>query len=106
MHNARRGDSTGTWRRLDFRLVYRFDITMPIDEGPSQEDLQRFGSDEAYCSECGETVWDQAEFCPACGTQLSGRTLTRPPEKHFKRQGWMLVVIIIVLIAFFLAVAL
>ena len=72
------------------------------DEGPSPEDLNRFGGDTAHCPECGEEIWDQAEFCPACRTHLGGHTSSRSPEVHDFRRRTMVVVAIIALIAFLL----
>lgn len=74
------------------------------DEGPSEDDLKRFSGDDGYCPECGEPTWDQAQFCPACGSQLDGQTLSRPPQEHEGRKNWIIIVSVIVLIAFFLVV--
>ena len=40
-------------------------------DGPSPEDLERFGSELRTCPECGSDVYDQAEMCPVCGRALS-----------------------------------
>lgn len=77
-----------------------------IDEGPSIDDLNRFGSDEAYCPECGEEIYDQAEFCPKCHAYLAGNTSSRSPVELEFRGKWFILIAIIVLIAFILIYAL
>lgn len=39
-------------------------------DGPSPEDLERFGDEFVTCPECGSLVYDQAEMCQACGYAL------------------------------------
>lgn len=80
-----------------------------IDEGPSPEDLDRFGDDgdqEGYCPDCGERIWDAAEACPACGAWVGGRILARPPTETAMNRRIMVGISIIVLIAFILVFAL
>lgn len=72
------------------------------DEGPSPEDIERFSREHAWCPECGEEIWDQAEFCPACGQYLAGKVASRSPDEGKMRSKWIIVVAIIVLIAFLL----
>lgn len=44
---------------------------MQLDEGPSQEDIERFSEDETgYCPNCGEEIWDDANRCNACDEWL------------------------------------
>ncbi len=75
---------------------------MTRDEGPSPDDIDRFGGDdqEAYCPRCGAVVWDDAEFCPSCGDQISGRTSSKPPVVREMQRRWMILVAIFVLISF------
>ncbi|MEE3001625.1 MAG: zinc ribbon domain-containing protein [Planctomycetota bacterium] len=75
---------------------------MMRDEGPSPDDIDRFGGDdqEAYCPRCGAVVWDDAEFCPSCGDQISGRTSSKPPVVREMQRRWMILVAIFVLISF------
>lgn len=40
-------------------------------EGPSAEDLERFGSQFRSCPACGAEVYDQAEVCPECLAPMS-----------------------------------
>lgn len=39
-------------------------------QGPSREDMERFGDEFVTCPECGSLVYDQAEVCQACGRAL------------------------------------
>ena len=39
-------------------------------EGPSAEDLDRFGSELNICPNCHQTIYDQSEICPECGWYL------------------------------------
>ena len=77
---------------------------MAIDEDPSPEDLERFDHEDAHCPECGAEVWDQAEFCPACGTQVGGHTVGGTRRRRWRRKRWLLVVGLIALLAFLVAV--
>ncbi|MFG0327272.1 MAG: hypothetical protein ACF8SC_08430 [Phycisphaerales bacterium JB037] len=60
-------------------------------EGPSAEDLSRFGDEFVTCPECGASVYDQAEMCHRCGHAMSREPGGVP--------RWALVVSVIVLIA-------
>jgi len=53
-----------TWadERLDEGLDEGLD-----PEGPSAEDLERFGAELNTCPDCGHEVYDQAPLCPHCG---------------------------------------
>lgn len=42
-------------------------------EGPSAEDLDRFGDELIECAECGYRFYDQAEICPKCGAAVGAR---------------------------------
>jgi hypothetical protein len=39
----------------------------PDCEGPSPEDIERFGGDTIACPGCGADVYDEAPFCHRCG---------------------------------------
>lgn len=80
--------------------------SMVTDEGPSLDDLNRFGSDEGYCPECGNEIWDQAQACPSCGTYLAGHTSSRPPIEADWRRRWIVLVAIIAMLAFLFVVLL
>lgn len=53
-----------------------------LDEGPSSEDLARFGGEEVTCPECGQALWDQASVCPGCGAAVEGESLGRPARRR------------------------
>lgn len=42
-------------------------------EGPSDEDLERFGDEYRTCPACGSLVYDQSEICQACGHAFEAR---------------------------------
>lgn len=73
---------------------------MYIDEGPSAEDLERFGDDTGHCPECGAEVSDMAEFCPECGDHIGGKVSSREPIEAGCRKQWMILIAIALLIAF------
>ena len=75
-----------------------------IDEGPSPEDIERFGRGEetGYCPACGAEIWDLVDFCPKCHESLPGGAARRPPlEEHFRRK-WIVLVVILMAIAMLL----
>lgn len=43
-----------------------------------EADQKRFGSNIAYCPECGAEVLDDADLCPKCFTWIDGATHSRP----------------------------
>jgi len=69
-------------------------------EGPSADDLDRFGAEFKPCPSCRSDVYDQAEFCHVCGHVFGGEDeRTGPP-------AWAIGVAVLVLIAFVLIFAL
>ncbi len=74
---------------------------MPVDEHPSQDDLNRFSDERGYCPHCGEEIWDDASQCHACDSWLeSGTVHENPTILQFKKK-FTILVILLVLIAFF-----
>ena len=70
-----------------------------IDEDPSDEDIERFDRETAFCPDCGEEVWDQAEICPKCHAFIGGQTLTRQPiERWVSRRAMMLIIAVLAVI--------
>jgi hypothetical protein len=71
------------------------------EEGPSDEDLDRFGEDapaaDARCPDCGAAVWSEADVCPKCYAYLGGDA-PRARRGFFVRH-WRAVVIIALLVA-------
>lgn len=42
------------------------------DDGPSAEDLDRFGDEFITCPNCSKAIYDQSEICPYCGNAVIG----------------------------------
>jgi len=70
------------------------------DEGPSDDDLDRFGEDspvaDARCPDCGAAVWSEADVCPKCFAFLGGDA-PRPARGFFARRWRTLVVVLLIL---------
>lgn len=76
------------------------------DEGPSPEDLRRFGGETAFCPDCGAQIWDQADVCPRCYAYLGGETARHRSRAHRERRHrWRKLVMAIVLVAMLLSLA-
>ncbi len=72
-------------------------------EGPSQEDIERFSSDESgYCPNCGEEIWDDVTQCPACGQWIQGNTAHRTPVENAFRKKMIILIIALALGSFVL----
>jgi len=39
-------------------------------EEPSPDDVARLGHESAYCPHCSAEVWDDAQYCAACGSSF------------------------------------
>lgn len=53
-------------------------------EGPSVDDLERFGDATVSCPSCGTEMYDQATICPTCGTPVgTGERSGLPPWAVF-----------------------
>lgn len=63
-------------------------------EGPSAEDLDRFGDEFRTCPRCGEQIYDQAEICPHCRQGII------EPTEHFP--WWVWVGMVFAILAFLL----
>jgi uncharacterized membrane protein YvbJ len=75
---------------------------LPLDERPSQEDIERFSKDEmGYCPNCGDEIWDDANHCNSCGEWVSGNTLHQDPVTRSVNKKLILMITVLVLIAFF-----
>ena len=72
------------------------------DEGPSADDIRRFGGDDrsGYCPDCSALIYDDADVCPSCGAYVHGQVLSRPPVDRHVQRRFTILVIIIVLIGF------
>ncbi|MDA1008161.1 MAG: hypothetical protein O2800_04040 [Planctomycetota bacterium] len=56
------------------------------DEGPSQEDVERYGDDagsdekkSGHCPHCGASVFDDADLCPKCHAWITGDVVRHHP---------------------------
>ncbi len=67
-------------------------------DGPSAEDLDRFGDETVECPHCGARVWDQHESCTECGRRLDEPPDGRPPVPMW---AWITIFVAILLILFF-----
>ena len=55
----------------------------PDFEGPSADDIARFGGDDIECPDCGASVYHDAPMCPRCGYALGAADyLTKPIERE------------------------
>ncbi len=41
------------------------------DEGPSEADIARFGSETVACPDCGASVYEDSPLCQACGHAMT-----------------------------------
>lgn len=69
------------------------------DDGPSDEDLERFGGETALCPRCGAEVWDEAPQCPECGEWIGGATTRHSPTQSWWSQRWIVVMIVVLIVA-------
>ena len=77
------------------------------DEGPSQEDIDRFEHETGFCPDCGSEVWDEAYACPECGEVIEGRIARIKPDPAGSRIGFRTTVVLVaVLVLVLLGLAL
>ncbi len=75
------------------------------DDGPSQEDIERFSADETgFCPQCGKEIWDDVTKCPSCGSWMQHGTSHRNPIANEFRKKMIVLVVIAMLIGFFYSV--
>lgn len=65
-------------------------------DGPSEADIERFGSEFKTCPDCGDEVYDQAEFCTACNHAFEGA------DEPSGIPMWAMLIAALLLIAFVL----
>ena len=72
------------------------------DEGPSDEDIDRFGEDapkaDARCPDCGAAVWSEADICPKCYAFL-GDGAALPSRGGIFARKWRVLVLLVLLVA-------
>ena len=72
------------------------------DEGPSQDDADRFSShDTGYCPHCGEEIWDDATKCTECGTWLQEGVVHQNLEVRSFKKKFLVLVVVALLLCFF-----
>jgi uncharacterized protein (DUF983 family) len=49
----------------------------PDDEGPSEADIARFGSDDIACPSCGSLMYHDAPLCQSCGHAMTAADLEK-----------------------------
>lgn len=68
------------------------------DDGPSLDDLNRFGRDTGYCPHCGAEVYDQAVFCPKCERPIEGEVRSeRNTSPEFNAKWVALIAVVVIL---------
>ncbi len=89
-------------RRLFYMSKYR-------DEGPSAEDLRRYGvnapnAEDAvvYCPDCAAKMHPSADICPKCFCFVSGARLYKHPWKERAKKGRATLIIALLLFALLL----
>ena len=63
-----------------------------VDDGPSEEDIERFGGVTQACPECGTELFDDVTVCWNCGHVLSSVRSRGLPT-------WATIVVVLVVIA-------
>ncbi len=66
-----------------------------LDEGPSDEDIQRFGDVTRTCPECRKEVFDDAAICYHCG-----HAFERTTAGSTSASKWMVITVVALLVAF------
>ncbi len=93
--------------RLDmstFRLEGEYSRAMPRrfeqNEGPSEDDIQRFGGADSslgFCPECGAEISDLADICPSCHSWIPEGAQRRHPLTSDMMRRWYAFIGIVVL---------
>lgn len=69
-----------------------------IDEGPSQEDIERFGDDTARCPACGAEVWHDAGVCPECLEPMVDGPSARTGAAWWRQRRFIAVIVVIMIL--------
>ena len=96
----------GTWGLIIPGSCGSYAVGVPIrrndDEGPSEDDIERFGDDspvaDARCPDCGASVWSEADVCPKCFSYLAGSAPAAPQGGMFAKH-WKAIIIWALIIA-------
>jgi hypothetical protein len=65
-------------------------------EGPSREDLARFGSDTEPCPKCRAEIHSESVRCPRCGEWLDEDPLHGDLARSVRGRGTVLIVVMLV----------
>ncbi|MBT5137204.1 MAG: zinc ribbon domain-containing protein [Phycisphaerae bacterium] len=80
-------------------------MNMYNDQGPSEDDIDRFSQDETgYCPHCNEEIWDDAAKCPACGNWLHDGTRHEDQAVRYFKNKFVVCIVIALLLGFFWSV--
>lgn len=79
----------------------RMPVRRDHDEGPSDEDLDRFGEDapaaDARCPDCGAAVWSEADVCPRCYAFIGDAPASA--GRGFFAHRWRTLVVVLLILA-------
>ena len=71
-----------------------------IDDYPSQEDVEKFSDETAFCPHCGVEIWDDSTECQACGNWLTEGTSSKDPIATEITKKMVVVIVAVILVAF------
>lgn len=75
-----------------------YELSEGLDpDGPSAEDLDRFGDETRTCPHCGSEVWDQAKDCHVCGEEIDAPPKGQPPLPMW---AWITLFVVLMLLLF------
>jgi uncharacterized paraquat-inducible protein A len=78
------------------------------DEGPSDEDVRRYGHEadpdgaRVFCPDCGAEMHHDAEICPKCFCFAGSDALRRHPRRERLRRAAVLLVVGLLVLALLL----
>ena len=72
-----------------------------VDEGPSDEDIERFGDVTQRCPACDTELYDDVAVCWNCGEVLGAQR-----KGTSVAQRWAIAVVVLIIIAFLITVVL
>jgi hypothetical protein len=73
------------------------------DEDPSDEDLERFGGDTAWCPACDAEIYEDSVECPKCGEMIEQGLAHRPDQHRPSQQKVTSLTAILLIVAIVIA---